>query len=715
MNPRRNLTVFVIIASQIVTSCAHRPSTVANEKPSDSAAAESSVERTPSSDLKNTPWTRWSEKKTQAGALLALKGVRDAMLEAGLHDPHVNYSSYRNVNCTETDKYFRSADGTCNDLEHPLVGASGVAFGRNVHEKFIDNPHEKVRNKEGELVEKLMVPNPAEVSKEFFTRDEFKPVPFLNMLAAVWIQFMNHDWLTHGRNQESDPHRVRMENGPDRVVERTKDNPVNHNQYKESFEKVSLNEVTHWWDASQIYGSNQETQNGLRTHSRGMMKLDKFASNSMKSEDCDQDDPNCKVLLPAAGMDIRNNKQNQGYEMTGFRDNWWLGLSMLHTLFVKEHNSIAKELLKKHAKYDQQKQQWRWQNGKEVVYLDERQLDEKVFQIARLVNAAVLAKIHTIEWTPAILPNEALKTAMRINWYGLLNPRTWGRSTKVGELTNKADWFQHIKSGYLLGGIVGDRTKNYDVPYSITEEFTSVYRLHSLIPENLVIKQLNNKEKIEEIPVVNTRNEKSYPLMQTHQLKDLFYSFGTQHPGQLVLNNFPRFMQQLPIPGLEQPMDLGMVDILRDRERGVPRYNQFRRGIGLKPVRNYRDFFPANKPLDARQQALIRKFEQVYGKDANGNDNVEMIDLLVGTLGEEVRPKDFGFGETLFQIFILMASRRLMADRFFTTHYRPKYYTQTGIDWVDKNGTLASVISRHMPELAPKVTGLESAFNPWNE
>ena len=30
-----------------------------------------------------------------------------------------------------------------------------------------------------------------------------------------------------------------------------------------------------------------------------------------------------------------------------------------------------------------------------------------------------MAKIHTIEWTPAILPNEITAFAMRVNWHGL--------------------------------------------------------------------------------------------------------------------------------------------------------------------------------------------------------------------------------------------------------------------------------------------------------
>lgn len=109
----------------------------------------------------------------------------------------------------------------------------------------------------------------------------------------------------------------------------------------------------------------------------------------------------------------------------------------------------------------------------------------------------------------------------------------------------------------------------------------------------------------------------------------------------------------------------------------------------------------------------MEKFRRVYGVDAEGRDNVEMIDLLVGTSAEEVRPKNFGFGETQFQIFILMASRRLMADRFFTSNYRDEYYTKAGLKWVDDEGWMHKVIIRHMPELAPKLKGIDTAFNPW--
>ena len=40
--------------------------------------------------------------------------------------------------------------------------------------------------------------------------------------------------------------------------------------------------------------------------------------------------------------------------------------------------------------------------------------DDRLFNVARLVNAAVMAKIHSIEWTPAILPNHGLDTGAQL-------------------------------------------------------------------------------------------------------------------------------------------------------------------------------------------------------------------------------------------------------------------------------------------------------------
>jgi hypothetical protein len=45
--------------------------------------------------------------------------------------------------------------------------------------------------------------------------------------------------------------------------------------------------------------------------------------------------------------------------------------------------------------------------------------DDQLFDTARLVNCALMAKIHTVEWTPAILPHPALQIAYECKLVGI--------------------------------------------------------------------------------------------------------------------------------------------------------------------------------------------------------------------------------------------------------------------------------------------------------
>ena len=55
-------------------------------------------------------------------------------------------------------------------------------------------------------------------------------------------------------------------------------------------------------------------------------------------------------------------------------------------------------------------------------------------------------------------------------------------------------------------------------------------------------------------------------------------------------------------------------------------------------------------------QDVTKLLKEVYDND------VEKIDLLIGGLAETF-PDNFAFSDTVFQAFIVMASRRLMCDR----------------------------------------------------
>ena len=594
-------------------------------------------------------WTNWYRRPPWF-AILLLAHMREELNRHNLRDAYpkgtlVGFQP-KGQKPPPGVESFRTADGSWNNLKNPMEGAAGTRFSRNVAKSAI-------RPESGA---QLLTPDPREVSRRLLARgDRMKEVPFLNLLAAAWIQFQTHDWVSHGDNLPSNSHEIPLAQEDEArrnyllrklAVGRTQPDPTRL-PHGEDTAITYINEVTHWWDGSQIYGSDWKTLRRLRSGIDGKLRIDEDGR------------------LPIG---------TNGVEETGFARNWWVGLSVLHTLFVKEHNAICDRLKAKYPHWD----------------------DARLINVARLVNAAVMAKIHTIEWTPAILPNQAVHAGLNANWYGLATNFLRSRENRktLAEI--------NIRNPEL-GGVVGNPIEKHSSPYSLTEEFVEIYRLHSLLPETLDLRSHRDNSPIEQVPLAATRQAGAGALTSRVSMTDLFYSFGNQHPGALELNNYPKFMQELSVPG-NPLLDLGAVDILRARERGVPRYNEFRRQLLLQPIRSFGD-------LTADQEQL-RKLEEIYGAD------VEALDLLIGTLAEQSpsrRPTNFGFGETLFQIFILNATRRLQADRFYTICYNAEVYTKEGLDWIDDTD-LRTVILRHHPELARTGLGnVRNAFEPWDD
>jgi hypothetical protein len=130
---------------------------------------------------------------------------------------------------------------------------------------------------------------------------------------------------------------------------------------------------------------------------------------------------------------------------------------------------------------------------------------------------------------------------------------------------------------------------------------------------------------------------------------------------------------------------------------GVPRYNEFRRLHHLEPAADFEAL--TDNP------GWAAEMRRVYDGD------VERVDLSVGMFAER-RPEGFAFSDTAFRVFILMASRRLNSDRFFTEYYTPAVYTQQGLDWIDDN-SMATVLLRHYPRLRSAMAAIVNAFSPW--
>jgi cytochrome P450 len=590
-------------------------------------------------------WTDWDEKGLYPG-LFALAYMREQLENRNLKNPYpkgdLTAFQKRGLIPPAGTRHFRTPDGSWNDPSNPREGSANVRFPRNVDAEQTWPDHGA----------RFADPNPAVISQELLSRGDagMKEVEFLNLLAAAWVQFMVHDWVSHrtyapnldqtktydvelpdGHPGKVAHHQVRMRVG------KTMPDPTQ--QASDGAPPTTINEVTSWWDGSQLYGSDGATTESLRSGIDGKLTLD-------------------GEFLPLLEGSV---------EHTGYNRNWWVGLSLLHTLFAREHNAICDELKRSHPAWD----------------------DDRLFNVARLINAAVMAKIHTVEWTPAILPNRTLKVALESNWYGLAESRIHRKNRKVLRRVK-------IRNG-VFGGLVGNKTEKYGVPYGLSEEFVEVYRLHELLPDTIQIHHLGTHEQ-EEVTLPETRGNWAARLVRKHGLSDLFYSFGIQSPGQIALHNYPNALRELSVPGAAA-FDVAAVDILRARERGVPRYNTFRRQLGLRPIEKFEDL--------TTNVEDVQTLKRIYG-------NVELLDMQVGTRAEEKRPNGFGFGETLFQIFILNASRRLQADRFFTEAYNAETYTQEGLDWIDR-ATFKSVLLRHYPEL--ELTGLSNvtnAFEPWD-
>jgi hypothetical protein len=563
-------------------------------------------------------------------ALTVLVGLRNELRRHNLHDSNLlPTGALPELPAPPADDTVRTIDGSYNDLTAPRAGMAGTRFGRNIPLSSI-NPDPEAT---------LLDPSPREVSRRLLTRTEFLPATSVNVLVSAWLQFMIHDWFSHGHGDAE--HAIKIPLSADdawtqdpMLVPRTVSDPTR--PADADGPPTFVNVLTHWWDLSSIYGTTEEETQARRSRQGGRVHV------------------GVDGLVPLPETDPAKDPTR--------RPGFWVGMGMMASLFALEHNAICDRLSQAHPTWD----------------------DDQLFERAKLINAAVVAKIHTVEWTPAVIAHPVTKIAMRANWFGL-----------AGEKIHRR--FGRISGGELLSGIPGSHTQSYDVPFSLTEEFAAVYRMHPLLPDDYRLKSAVTGKTVRECEFEALAGPASRAIFAEHALPDLFYSLGTEYAGAIVLRNFPRALQNFVRPDDGQLMDLGSIDIIRTREAGVPRYNEFRRLLRLRPIKTFHEL--------TNDTDLAAELNDVYDGD------VDKLDLTIGMFAEK-RPTGFAFSDTAFRIFILMASRRLNSDRFYTRDYDATVYTQTGVEWID-DATMTGALLRHWPTLSAVLPGTANAFQPW--
>jgi hypothetical protein len=731
----------------------------------------------------------------------------------------------------------RTLTGICNDIKNPLMGSTGMPFARNVEfeTSFPDlEQNELTKNRHGGRIN-LMTPDPQVISRKLFTREQaagngcnqgfgsptfstdvncdYQKAPFFNVLAAYWIQFMTHDWFSHmddghnatemmavGCNSEkvnnvetplAADEAQKLGCRPTDLVDKglvLQDSPpdtfsANGKTYLARAPKTYANKNTAWWDASQLYGYDDISVKRVKRDPTDPAKL------LMVSVPGGQGG-----YLPVLAQGDPFQPQWAGQESVAFPDNWSIGLSFLHNLFAREHNSFVDEFRKQAARTPNADSGLRDPSNPARAIRYKDVTPDELFAVARLVVAMEIAKIHTIEWTPQLLYGEPLYKGMNANWNGLLGTGDPDDSKVMSNIiakgfgtsrnaTKESQWYSVFASGPGIIG-TGSKVPHYSIanpdnvnggvnhfgsPFNFPEEFVTVYRLHPLVPDLIEYREVEKdpNQIAQKVAVIETFEGKATEAMRSRGMANWGLSMGRQRLGLLTLHNHPAFLQNITLPRLDTPtkqVDIPALDLIRDREHGVPRFNEFRRQYGLRTMTSYDDFVDRRLPLDSpvrkQQEETVKQLREVYGThvcdaskvitDAqlnedgspindclghpNGSvvDNIEDVDTVVGWLAEYTRPHGYAISETQFVVFILNASRRLFSDRFFTSSFRPEFYTQFGVDWVNHNGPgpiqteagapnghkqpvspLKRVMMRNIPELAPQLKPVINVFDPW--
>jgi hypothetical protein len=216
------------------------------------------------------------------------------------------------------------------------------------------------------------------------------------------------------------------------------------------------------------------------------------------------------------------------------------------------------------------------------------------------------------------------------------------------------------------------------------------------VPDEISFRSVANDELIVQPTFPEFTDSHAHQVLEQVTMTNALYTFGTSYPGAITLHNYSRYLQhRTEQDGIT--FDLATTEILRDRERGVPRYNEFRQLVHRPPVKTFEEL--SDNPV------WVEELRRVY------DNNIDLVDLMIGMYAEK-RPEGFAFSDTAFRIFIVMASRRLNSDRFFTTDFNPKVYTQVGFQWVLDN-TMSSVLTRHFPALKASLHDVKNPFAPW--
>ena len=435
------------------------------------------------------------------------------------------------------------------------MGSTGTRFGRNVP---LDRAFPEAERD-------LLEPSPRLVSRRLLRQGALHPgrggqPPGRGVDPVRGARL---DEPRHGSVQ-ADLHRARE--GRRRLARANDEGPEQRGRPEAAVDgmpPVYPTKDTHWWDGSQIYGNDEAFQELARTRTDGKLHIG--------------DDG----LHPATLDPL--------LDPVGPRGNFWVGLGLLHALFIREHNAICDALRREHGDwsddqlYDKARLDHRGRDGKDphgrVDAGDHRPPDDRTGHARELVRRRGRARSQEVR-------------APRPERRPERHPRLADRSSR--------------------GSLLADGGVRLRLPHAPAHSRRiRVHPARRCGPHPRRVR----RDRAGTVATA-ARRDRSRRRASTHS--------RSANPGALVLHNYPTsFIRDFRPDPDGPPVDLATVDILRDRERGVPRYNEFRTLMHRKPVASFEEL--ASDPEVAAQ------LQDVYG-------HVDRVDLMVGLYAER-RPR----------------------------------------------------------------------------
>ncbi len=257
---------------------------------------------------------------------------------------------------TPKDDY-RSFDGSKNNANSTGMGAASSEYLDII-------PTDTTRDIGGTTEANLA--NPRAISNEVMAQTEnTENKKGLSDMFWLWGQFLDHD-ITLGPDKKGDHANIAIPIGdrffdPQATGTQTMGFERTEGTTNEAGEKTYKNAITSYIDGSNIYGSSKDTADKLRSFEGGKL----ISSNN---------------LLP---------ENDKGHFLSGdVRVNENLGLTSMHTLWMREHNQIAEKL-------GDENPQWN---------------DEKLFQETRKEVIAEMQAITFNEFLPQMLGNDTIES-----------------------------------------------------------------------------------------------------------------------------------------------------------------------------------------------------------------------------------------------------------------------------------------------------------------